>query len=57
MDCPIDKSSMSRMGMPHYDGTGDVYTYYWCRQCECQYEVVEDELWGGAPTIKPVSRR
>jgi hypothetical protein len=51
MECPNCKTSMSRQGQPHYEANGDVYSYDWCHRCEKSFEVVEDALFGGKPTI------
>jgi hypothetical protein len=45
---------MSSVGRPHFEANGDVYFYYWCKYCDDEYEVVEDALYGGEPSVKKI---
>ena len=39
----LDKE-MSRLGNSFADGTGDRYSYEFCRICEKEFEIIEDDL-------------
>ena len=55
MKCPICYKEMSRLGNSFADGTGDRYTYEFCRICEKEFEIIEDDLFdSGEIEIKEI---